>query len=134
MAPKDFKELYFEHTLDAAWIIILWHWIHGGDPFQRSEAAQTTELLARALAGHMGRGRNEIGDVVAKLGQLGIKLTIQLEGKDTEVKTTKELHDYYLAGHDPFNKICAQFMGGNRTCFGPIIPFPEIPVKVPGRQ
>jgi hypothetical protein len=54
MTPvKDEQELYFAHTLDAAWIITLWHWIHGGDPMQETEAAQTTELLTRGLVGHM---------------------------------------------------------------------------------
>jgi hypothetical protein len=26
------RELYLTHTLDVAWIIAFWHWIHGGDP------------------------------------------------------------------------------------------------------
>src|SRR5277367_1309029 len=73
----DEKELYFAHTLDVAWIITLWHWIHGGDPLRDSESAKTTELLARGLVGHMARGSAEAPrEIIEKLSQLGIKITV----------------------------------------------------------
>jgi hypothetical protein len=94
MAPiRDERELYFEHTLDIAWIIALWHWIHGGDPMQDSEAARTTELMARALVGNMARGRTERGDAVKKLAELGFKVVLKSEdkdGKEVELKSAAE--------------------------------------------
>lgn len=67
MAVDD-RELYFAHTLDVAWIITLWHWIHGGDPLRDSESAKSTELIARGLVGHMARGRTEAPkEIVEKL-------------------------------------------------------------------
>src|ERR1700690_2812358 len=99
MAPKkNEEELYFQHTMDAVWIITLWHWIHGGDPMQDTEAAQTTELLARGLVGHMGRGREESGDIVEKLNQFGIKLTIRSAAGEKEVKTMQEAYALYKQG------------------------------------
>ena len=65
----DEREIYFAHTLDVAWIIALWHWIHGGDPARDGLAAQTTELMARALVGHLSDRKTEAPkDIVEKLG------------------------------------------------------------------
>jgi hypothetical protein len=130
MAPiKDEEELYFQHTLDAAWIITLWHWIHGGDPMQDTEGAQTTELLARGLVGHMGRGREESGDLVEKLNQLGIKLTVKSAAGDKEVKTMKEAHALYKQGPITW---CPQYRNFS-NCWEPIFPYPIHPFKRPGQ-
>jgi len=72
----DERELYFAHTLDVAWIIALWYWIHGGDPVHEGVTAQTTELMARALVGHLSDRKAEAPkDIIEKLGELGIKVT-----------------------------------------------------------
>jgi hypothetical protein len=123
MAPiRDERELYIEHTLDAAWIIILWHWIHGGDPLHESESAQTTELMARALVGHMGRGRTEAPkEIVEKLSQLGVKLMVKSGEQQTAVKTTKEFHDRMTkqeSGKTPVP--CFVIINGHRACWTPI--------------
>jgi hypothetical protein len=133
MAPiRDERELYFSHTLDVAWIIALWHFIHGGDPMQDSEAAQTTELLARGLVGHLGRGRKESGDVVEKLNRLGIKLVIKSSAGANDVKTTKVLHELYAEGQQPITW-CPQFLDFSK-CWTPIFPLPTHPLKRPGQQ
>lgn len=111
----DDKELYFAHTMDLFWIITLWHWIHGGDPARVSEQAQTTELIARGLVGHLGRGRTETANVVEKLAELGIKTLITIDGKKREIKTTKEIHDLYKAGQ-PWPIPCAAFPDGHLVC------------------
>lgn len=85
------KELYFAHSLDVAWIIALWHWIHGGDPIRNGQVADTSDLLARGLAGHLSGLKTEApANAIEKLAKLGIKVTVRAEGKGTEVRTTKE--------------------------------------------
>jgi hypothetical protein len=117
----DEKELYFAHTMDLFWIITLWHWIHGGDPARTSEQAQTTELIARGLIGHLSRGRTETANVVEKLAELGIKTMIKIDGKDREIKTTKEIHDLYKGGQTkPWPIPCAGMPDGHLICSGPI--------------
>jgi hypothetical protein len=116
----DEKELYFAHTMDLFWIITLWHWIHGGDPEQVSEQAQTTELIARGLIGHLGRGRTETANVIEKLAELGVKTMITVDGKKLEIKTTKEMRDRYLAGHGPTTPIpCGAMPDGRLVCSWP---------------
>ncbi|MGD0649459.1 MAG: hypothetical protein ABR971_15850 [Acidobacteriaceae bacterium] len=117
----DEKELYFAHTMDLFWIITLWHWIHGGDPAQVAEEAQTTELIARGLIGHLGRGRIETANVIEKLAELGIKTMVTIDGKKQEIKTTKEIHDHYLAGHGPttWPIPCAAMPDGRLICSWP---------------
>jgi hypothetical protein len=117
----DEKELYFAHTMDVYWIITLWHWIHGGDPARDSEQARTTELMARALVGHMGRGRTETANVVEKLAQLGIKTMVKIDGKDREIKTTQELQESYATGITKTPPIyCGAFSDGHLVCSSPI--------------
>ena len=116
----DEKELYFAHTMDVFWIITLWHWIHGGDPARASEQAQTTELLARGLVGHLGRGRTETANVVEKLAELGIKTMVKIDGKEREIKSTREIHDLYKAGQTKNWPIpCAAMPDGHLVCSGP---------------
>jgi hypothetical protein len=118
----DERELYVAHTLDAAWIIALWHWIHGGDPLQDSESAKTTELLARGLVGHMARGRAEAPkEIVEKLRQLGIKISVSSGDQHTEVTTTKEFHDRMAAGQGTdYPTPCMSIINGHRVCWSPI--------------
>ena len=117
----DEKELYFAHTMDLYWIIPIWHWIHGGDPARTSEQAQTTELIARGLVGHLSRGRTETANVVEKLAELGIKTVIKVDGKDREIKSTKEIHDHYKEGQTNNWPIpCGVMPDGHVICSGPI--------------
>ena len=127
----DEDELYFAHTMDLYWIVTLWHWIHGGDPAEDSEQARTTELIARALVGHLGRGRTETANVVEKLAQLGIKTMITIDGKHVEVKTTKEIHDRYRAGQKPWPIPCGAYPGNSVICSGPIWWRPTHPLGNP---
>jgi hypothetical protein len=116
----DEKELYFAHTMDLYWIITLWHWIHGGDPAQVSEQAQTTELIARGLIGHLGHGRTETANVIEKLVELGVKTMITVDGNKLEIKTTKEMHERYLAGHGlTITPICGAMPDGRLVCSPP---------------
>jgi len=127
----DERELYFAHTLDVAWIITLWHWIHGGDPYREGEAAQTTELIARGLVGHLSERKAETElpkDFVEKLSQIGLKLVLKSNGKDTEFKTTRELHEHYAKGQNKGNipPPCIVVVNGKVTCF----PFSLLPAEV----
>jgi len=127
----DERDLYFAHSMDVFWIITLWHWIHGGDPMRETEQAKTAELIARGLVGHLGRGRTETANAVEKLAQLGIKTTIKVDGKQIEIKTTRELHDHYKAGQEkPWPTPCAAFPDGRSACSWP---FWFQPVEVPHR-
>ncbi len=126
----DEKELFLAHTLDVAWIIALWHWIHGGDPLQDSEAAQTTELIARGLVGHLGRGNSEVpNDIVEKMSQLGIKLVVKSGDQRTEVKSTKQLHEHYTQKQGSNLPIpCLIILGGHEVCWSPVF-WPQVPLK-----
>jgi hypothetical protein len=129
----DEKDLYFAHTMDVFWILTLWHWIHGGDPARDSEQAQTTELIARALVGHLGRGRTESANVVEKLAQLGIKTMVKADGQQREIKTTKEMHEHYLAGTTKNWPVpCGAYPDGHVVCSGPIWWIQKIPHPEPG--
>lgn len=121
MAVDD-RELYFAHTLDVAWIITLWHWIHGGDPLRASESAKSTELIARGLVGHMARGRIEAPkEIVEKLSQLGIKITVKSGDQHTEVKTTKEFQERMKAKQGADRPIpCMSIIKGHPECWSPI--------------
>jgi hypothetical protein len=129
------KELYFAHTIDVYWILALWHWIHGGDPSQDSEQAQTTELIVRALVGHLGRGRTESANVVEKLAELGIKTVVKVDGTETEIRTTKELHERYAVGVTSNWPIpCAGFpRGPHLACSSPIFWIPVGVIPIPPR-
>jgi hypothetical protein len=126
MAPKDERELYFAHTLDIAWIIALWHFIHGGDPEQDTEAAQTTELLARGLVGHMAHGRKESGEIIEKLNQLGIKMTLKSSAGDKEVRTTKEAQEVFMKSQGPIRACPGTTTGHTIPCFGPVFGPPHL--------
>ncbi len=117
----DERELYFAHTLDVAWIIALWHWIHGGDPMREGINAQTTELMARALVGHLSNGKAESPkDIIEKLGQLGIKVTVRSGNEQTETKTTKEFHERMTQqeGNRPIP--CMSIINGHPVCWTPV--------------
>jgi hypothetical protein len=118
----DERELYFAHTLDVAWIIALWHWIHGGDPVRDGVTAQTTELMARALVGHLSDRKAEVPkDIIEKLGQLGIKVTVKLGDQQTEIKTTKEFHDRMTQKQGENRPIpCMSIINGRPVCWSPI--------------
>jgi len=118
----DERELYRAHTLDAAWIIVLWHWIHGGDPVREGVTAQTTELMARALVGHLSDRKTEVPkDIIEKLGQLNIKVTVKSGDQQTEIKTTKEFHDRMAQRQGENSPIpCFAIINGHRVCWSPI--------------
>src|ERR1700722_16540900 len=127
----DERELYFAHSMDVFWIITLWHWIHGGDPMQDSEQAKTAELIARGLVGHLGRGRTESANVVEKLAELGIKTMVKVDGKQIEIKTTRQFHELYTAGQEnPWPVPCGSFPDGHLACSSP---FWFLPVHLPHR-
>lgn len=128
MAP-NVRELEFEHELDAAWIIALWHFIYGGDPLHDVAAAQTTELLVRGLVSHLSQGRNELSkDIVEKLGQLGIKVHMQSGEQRTDVTSTKQLHESRSRSQGKDRPIpCLSIINGHPVCWSPIFgPIKEI--------
>lgn len=116
------RELYFTHTLDVAWIIALWYWLHGGDPMGDGPTAQTTELMARALVGHLSESKAEAPkDIIEKLGQLGVKVMIKSGAQQTEIKTTKEFHERMTEqqeGNRPTP--CMSILNGHPVCWSPI--------------
>lgn len=90
----DEKGLYFAHSLDIAWIIALWHWIHGGDPIREKQLADTTDLLARGFVGQLSGTNAEVPtNIIEKLSKLGMKVHVKSECKGTEVKSTKEFQE-----------------------------------------
>lgn len=118
----DERQLYFAHTLDVAWIIALWHWIHGGDPVHEGVTAQTTELIARALVGHLSDGKAEVPkDMIEKLGLLGIRVTFKAGNQQTEIKTTNELHDRMTQEQEGSKPIpCMSIIDGHPVCWSPL--------------
>jgi hypothetical protein len=120
--PIDERELYFAHTLDVAWMITLWHWIHGGDPLRDGTTAQTTELMARALVGHLSDGKADVPkDIIEKLGQLGIKVTVKSGDQQAEIKTTKEFHERMTAAQQENRPTpCMSIINGHPVCWSPI--------------
>ena len=119
----DERELYLAHTLDVAWIIALWHWIHGGDPVRDGVTAQTTELMARALVGHLSDRKDEVAkDIIEKLGQLGIKVTVKLGDQQKEIRTTQEFHDRMTQKQEGNRPIpCMSIINGHPVCWTPIV-------------
>src|SRR5690348_2277791 len=112
------KELYFAHSLDAAWIIALWLWIHGGDPAPFELADETTELLARGLVGHLNGARSEAPrDAIEKMAKLGIQVTLHTEGKPVEVKSTREFYDIYSRAQGVLPKTCVRLNDGSTFCW-----------------
>lgn len=118
----DQRELYSTQTLDVAWIIALWHWIHGGDPVRDGVPAQTTELMARALVGHLSyRKVGATNDAIEKLAQLGIKVTLKSGNEQTEIKTTKEFHERMTQEQEGSRPIpCTSIINGHPVCWSPI--------------
>ena len=112
------KKLYFAHSLDIAWIIALWLWIHGGDPAPDEQIAETTELLARGLVGHLSGRRTEAPkDAVEKMAQLGMKVILHVEGKPVEVKSTQEFYEINLRGQGLLPKTCVRLNDGSTICW-----------------
>ena len=68
--------------------------------------------------------------VVEKLAELGIKTMIKVDGKETEIKTTKEVHDRFTESQEKSWPIpCAGFRDGQGICPGPIWFVPTHPLK-----
>ena len=112
------KELYFAHSLDIAWIIALWHWIHGGDPLRDEQTAETTELLARGLVGHLGCAKPETPkDAVEKLAKLGMKIILHADGKPIEIQSTKEFYEVSLRLGGLLQKTCVRLNDGSTFCW-----------------
>jgi hypothetical protein len=116
----DERAQYVASTLDIAWIIALWHFIHGGDPSSDPITAQTTELMARALVAQLGGTKPEASkDTVEKLAALGVKVVLKLDGQSTEVKTTKEFHERYSVEQGKNPPITCMSYKGHLACFNP---------------
>jgi hypothetical protein len=110
------KELYFAHSLDIAWIIALWHFIHGGDPAREEQTAETTELLARGLVGHLSGANTEAPkDAVERMAKLGIKVILHVDGKPIEMQSTKEFYEINMRG--PLQKTCVTLEEGLTFCW-----------------
>jgi hypothetical protein len=110
------KELYFAHSLDIAWIIALWHWIHGGDPLREEQTAETTELLARGLVGHLNGAKTEAPkDAVERMAKLGIKVIVHADGKPREIQSTEEFYEINL--RVPLQKTCVRLSDGSTFCW-----------------
>jgi hypothetical protein len=120
--PVDERELYVAHTLDVAWILALWHWIHGGDPERAGETAQTTELMARALVGHLSEHKSATSnEIIEKLRQLHIQVTVRSGNQQTEIKTTKEFHERMTQKQGEDAPVtCFAIINGHRACWSPI--------------
>jgi hypothetical protein len=91
-------QLVLAHELDVAWIIALWLAVHHGDPYPEgiSKATQSeqTEVLVRALSGHLQTVTNvDSAQIVEKLAKLGMDVSVEVEGKRTHVKNTKQYFD-----------------------------------------
>ena len=88
----------FAHELDLAWIIALWLFIHDGDPIPdgilKAAQSEQSEVLVRALSGHLQAATNvDSGQMVEKLAKFGIEVSVEVEGKRTHVKNTKQYFD-----------------------------------------
>jgi hypothetical protein len=120
--PIDERQLYLAHTLDVAWIIALWHWIHGGDPAPDGVAEQTTELMARALVGNLSNQKPEASkDIIEKLSQLGIKVTVNSDSEQTQIQTTEQFHARMLATQGKNRPTpCLSILNGHPVCWSPI--------------
>ena len=118
------RELYLAHSLDIAWIIALWHYIHGGDPAFQPQSADTTELIARGLVGHLSGDKPEApNQIVEKLAKLGIKVSAKFEGERTAIKTTSELHEVSKRHQGLIPIYCITLADGGEFCWaGRFIP------------
>ena len=103
MAPPTLatkpQHIVLAHELDAAWIIALWLAVHNGDSIHEgiSKAAQSeqTEVLVRALSGHLQTVTNfDSAQIVEKLAKLGMEVSVEVEGKRTHVKNTKQYFEH----------------------------------------
>jgi hypothetical protein len=111
------KELYFAHSLDIVWILALFYAIYGGDPPREEQAAETTELLARGLVGHMSGSKTEAPkDAVEKMAKLGMKVMMHLDGKPTEIKSSQEFYALNLQQRLPV-KTCVRLSDGSEFCW-----------------
>jgi hypothetical protein len=117
------KELYLTHSLDIAWIIALWHHIHGGDPAPNEQFAETTDLIARGLVGHLNAGKAEAPkDAIEKLAKLGMKVTMKENDQHTEIKSTQDFHAASGKVHG-IPVFCISLADGSQFCWlGRFIP------------
>lgn len=101
MAPK-LTEIVAIHELDVAWIIAEWLYRHGwegpggiGGPGGPAEVSEEAELLVRALSVHLQSVTNaKSADIVERLAKQNVKVSVKVDNKKTEVKTTKEFHEH----------------------------------------
>jgi hypothetical protein len=99
MPPKSPFEVVAAHELDAAFVIAMWLWAHGfegplGQPEGGGPPEEQSELLARALSNHLGSAsKGNADNVVERLGTLGIHVSVNVDNKQSNVKTTKEFHE-----------------------------------------
>jgi hypothetical protein len=119
MTPPTIKPTHtvFAHELDLAWIIALWLAVHHGDPvpegISKATQSEQTEVLVRALSGHLQTVTNvDSAQIVEKLAKLGMEVSVEVEGKRTHVKNTKQYFDsmdekQMLKPH----KICTRVFG-----------------------
>ena len=100
-------EVNLAHEPDAAWIIALWKWIHGGDPSPELVAAQAIA----ALAPYAVRTKSSV--TLARLQKQLATANIAVTEKDVESagksETTRELR------HPMAHQYCFKF-GGETIC------------------
>jgi hypothetical protein len=70
MAPR---EIVLAHEFDAAWIIALWKFIHGGDPAPEAIAAEAIAALAQYL--QFSQASFNLEQLKTQFAGLGIQVT-----------------------------------------------------------
>jgi hypothetical protein len=72
---ERFAEMRFTHQLDAAWIMLLWKAIHGGDPAPEQVALGAIAALAGALSNRAAAPVDEasIKELQSRLKSVGVR-------------------------------------------------------------
>jgi hypothetical protein len=78
--------------------------------------------MARALVGHLSERKPTLPtDIIEKLGQLGIQVSVRSGSQHTETKTTKEFHERMTQRQGEDVPIpCFVIINGQRACWTPI--------------
>jgi hypothetical protein len=112
MATPTRFNLVAAHELDAAFVIAMMLWAKGAEEIVTGggiTAAQSeqTELLARALSNQIdATSKGHAANVVERLATLGIKVSLNVENKESEVTTTKEFYERMSVDAVKVPKIC----------------------------
>jgi hypothetical protein len=107
------RPMYIAHELDAAWIIDLWHAIHGGDPALQVIAAQAVAALAQYVNGT----RQEtftFEQLKAQFARLGVVVTEHEKevespiGQQLQLKADREHRVYQYCFKFEGSTICTE--------------------------